>query len=121
MVTYSQSSGELRSHDGVLIARCYAGQGAGLNQPGWQSVSNTGPLPVGVYTFGKLATLPRLGPCLELVPDATTRMRGRSGFFVHLDNPNHVGDSSDGCIVAPSYAVLQTLDALTERGLTVLV
>ena len=119
MWMYQQSTGFLTTPSGNMLATCYAGQGAGKNQPTWQSVSNTGPLPQGDYAIGSLHTDPHLGPCLELTPSAGTRMRGRSGFFCHLDNPAHVGDSSDGCVVAPYLSILTTIDASPDKALRV--
>jgi hypothetical protein len=118
-VTYRQSTGELFENGGHLIATCYSGQGAGKNQPGWQSVAFTGPLPQGRYFIGPLATRPHYGPSMMLTPDATTRMRGRAGFLIHLDNPAHVGDSSDGCIIAPSLDVLQAIVTTGDTSLTI--
>jgi hypothetical protein len=110
----------------------YAGMNLGKNNPAMQDVHNVGPLPAGVYTIGQLQIYPpgdplrHLGPCMRLTPNPKNVMFGRGGFFFHLDNPAHVGMSSDGCIVASNtsdstgYAKLQKIDELRAAGETLL-
>ena len=119
MWTYQQSTGALTGPSGSLVATCYAGQGAGKNQPGWQSVSNTGPLPQGDYVIGLYHVDPHLGPCCELTPAVGTRMRGRSAFYFHLPNPRWPDDSSDGCIIVPYASALTTIGASPDKALRV--
>lgn len=122
MLFYSQSRGEMTDSEGAVICRnCYAGgQGglhpAGKNNPLAQAMPNVGPLPQGQYTIGPLHTLPHLGPAMPLTPAPANQMFGRSGFFMHLDNPHHVGDSSDGCLILPSPAALQAMETLRAGG-----
>jgi hypothetical protein len=107
---YSQSTGEL-TRDGQLIGTGYAGHGSGKNDPQMQQVPNVGPLPQGFYTIGLAEEHARLGPMsMELDPDPDNQMFDRSEFFIHGDNPDHVGNSSDGCIVMPP-AVRQAIAA----------
>ena len=120
MLTYRQTTGELLEPGGQVLAVCYAGQGIGKNDPNFQSVANTGPLPQGIYEIGTLATRPHLGPSIDLAPDPSNRMRGRAGFLFHLDNPAHVGDSSDGCIVVPSLDILEAIVSTGETQLHVI-
>lgn len=105
----------------MVCVGCYAGgDGAARpdakNNPEFQDVHNVGPLPQGQYTIGPLHTVPHMGPCMPLTPEPANSMFGRAGFFVHLDNPAHVGASSDGCIVVPSYADLQKVEMLRVGG-----
>lgn len=103
MLTYSQLTGQLR-RDGVLISLCYAGNGAGLNNPAMQWVKNTGPLPQGEYKLhkidGEAAKEKGLGPLIFfLAPDPTNGMHGRSAFYIHWDNRKRDFSASEGCIV----------------------
>ena len=45
MLTYSQTTGEMRTALGELLGTGYAGHGEGVNNPALQSVPDTGPLP----------------------------------------------------------------------------
>jgi deoxycytidine triphosphate deaminase len=47
---------------------------------------------------------------MALTPALDNDMCDRSGFFIHLDNPIHIGESSDGCIVPPNYTILVALN-----------
>jgi hypothetical protein len=129
MLFYNRQPGELTdTTSNVTLDGFYAGMNLGKNNPAMQDVHNVGPLPAGIYTIGQLMIHPpgdplrHLGPCMSLTPDPANVMFGRSGFFFHLDNPAHVGASSDGCIVAMNdasmtgYAKLQRIDALRAAG-----
>jgi len=116
--TYSQKSGVLTSPD-QKTWQCYAGRDDGKNNPDKQSVHNLGPLPQGQYKFGLAQQGTHLGPnAIPLIPDPKNTMFGRSGFFVHADNPAHIGASSDGCIIAPFTARVAII-ASPVRTLTV--
>jgi hypothetical protein len=100
MYNYQQSSGRL-DHDGVLLLVCYAGHGAGLNNPAMQDQHDVGPLPLGRYTLTALIDSPHTGlSTIILDPDPANRMFGRSGFRIHGDNGNANHTASDGCIIA---------------------
>src|SRR5271157_1838672 len=99
MLYYSQAAGIFVLDNVVTIQGAYAGNGVWKNHNQSQDVRDHGPLPANCYTLGPLHTVPHLGPCMSLTPDPDGQMYGRSGFFVHLDNPAHPGQSSDGCIV----------------------
>lgn len=122
MLFYSQAAG-LFTIDGVVtIQGCYSGNGVWKNHNASQNVRNSGPLPTGQYTLSPLHTIPHLGPSMALTPAPANTMFGRSGFFVHLDNPAHPGQSSDGCIVLANdsfmtgMAKLQALEKLRASG-----
>lgn len=130
---YQQSTGALTDDDGVFLCTGYAGRDGvvlmegrppvnGKNNPELQNLHNVGPLPRGTYTISPLHVVPHLGPCCALTPDPANVMFGRSGFFIHLDNPAHVGASSDGCIVLHSRWDLETVATLanTSNKLTVI-
>jgi type VI secretion system (T6SS) effector TldE1-like protein len=114
MWIYAQRSGAL-SHNGLIIARGYAGHGKGFNNPALQHVPFVGPLPRGLYTIGSpIERHPRLGYyVLPLTPDASNQMFGRGDFFIHGDAEEHPGNASEGCIVqeqAPRKAVAASGD-----------
>lgn len=97
--TYSISKGELS--DGVKTYLGYSGAfGPSCNNAAFCDVACIGPIPLGTWTIGKSVNHPRLGPCsIPLSPGPNTETYGRNGFFVHPENPEHPGHSSDGCCV----------------------
>jgi hypothetical protein len=102
--TFDTASGRL-AHDGTYAATGYAGHGPGKDNPADADIPNVGPPPRGLYTIGTARTDPRLGPlAMPITPAPSTPMFGRSGFWIHGDNPVHPGDSSEGCIVLPQAA-----------------
>ena len=102
MWTYAQRSGALYAPSGELVARGYAGHGAGLNMPSLQHVKNVGPLPCGLYTIGEPYKSSSHGPfVLRLTPSATNEMFGRAGFLIHGDSIHAPGSASNGCIILP--------------------
>ncbi len=103
MLTYSQSTGQLR-RDGTLLAICYAGNGEGLNNPAMQHVKSVGPPPVGKYRLfkidGELAKKKKLGPVIfRMDPEDWDLMLNRSGFYIHWDNAKKNYTASNGCII----------------------
>lgn len=121
MLTYRQSTGELFTAAGVLLAKCYAGGNipprfdpSAKNNPARQEEHCIGPLPRGRYTIGPSHNEPTLGPCaMYLQPDPQNVMFGRSGFFIHGDSIAHPGEASEGCIVMSTFArafIAQSLD-----------
>ncbi len=99
---YIQRTGELL-HDGAFFTKCYAGRGAGLNNPDMQSVKDVGPVCVGVYRIGNPVEGSHLGPCaMPLKKDAANVMYGRDDFYLHADLIDAVHkphQASHGCIV----------------------
>ena len=117
MWLYSQTTGRL-TQNGALIGVGYAGHPPYVNDPTAQSQHNIGPLPEGLYIIGEAVTND-LGPlAMPLEPDLANEMYGRSGFFIHGDNPEHPGWSSNGCIVI-SHDVRQQISVSPDRALTV--
>lgn len=99
---YSQSKGELCLSDGEIVGWCYAGIGAGKNNPSMQDIHAKGPLPRGWYTIGEPFDSPTHGPIsFKLKPDEENEMFGRDEFMIHPDSIKHPGMASLGCIVAP--------------------
>jgi hypothetical protein len=102
MLTYSQTTGEMRTSAGDLLATGYAGHGAGVNNPALEAVPNTGPLPQGVYTINPPVNTTTHGPyVMWLTPDAANQMFSRFGFGIHADQIANPGKrlASTGCIV----------------------
>jgi hypothetical protein len=106
VLTYSQSTGQMRDAAGVLLGTGYAGHGAGVNNPAMQDQENIGPLPQGIYTIDPPVNTTTHGPyVMWLTPDPANQMHGRCGFGIHDDEIAHPGEklASTGCIVI-SYA-----------------
>ena len=119
MYTFSQSTGILR-HNAVLFGSGWAGQGIGRNNPDSQQIHNIGPLPRGRYSIGKAYQHPHLGPVvMNLTPDDTNVMFGRSDFRIHGAALSHPEVSSEGCIIMPRE-VRQGLDTGTDKDLEVI-
>lgn len=122
MWLYVQRTGELW-HDGLLVARGYAGwddgdglvePGEGKNDPGAQAQRNVGPLPVGRYTIGPPMQHPTAGAyTMRLEPHPENQMHGRAGFLIHGDRADVPGAASHGCIVlsrAVRTVIAESLD-----------
>jgi Tlde1 domain len=106
MLFYSQSKGIWTDDQGeVIVAGCYAGNGQWKNDPASQALRDHGPLPRGKYSISPPHTIPHLGLAMCLTPAPTNEMYGRGGFFAHLENRAHPGESSDGCVVFENDAV----------------
>lgn len=102
MHIFHQDSGVIRDRHGRIIGAGYSGRGAHKNQHGSQAVKGEGPIPVGVYVIGEPRTSPHTGRfVLPLTPVHGNEMFGRGSFEMHGENLAHVGESSNGCIVAP--------------------
>jgi hypothetical protein len=72
----------------------------GLNDPDLSHVPNVGPLPAGRYFIGHFEDRPIVGKfAAPLTPSPKNEMFGRSGFFIHGDNPEMNFTASDGCMV----------------------
>ncbi len=102
MFSYSQSTGVLTDEAGDVVGAGYAGNGDGLNNPDMQCTQGVGPLPQGVYTIGEPHNSPSTGRVtMNLEPDPSNDMCGRSLFRIHGDNPAMNHTASDGCIIMP--------------------
>jgi len=120
---YSQTAGIFTDAKAVVVLQgMYRGNGVWNNHSQSQDVHDHGPLPAARYTIGPLHTVPHLGSCMSLTPALGSVMFGRSGFFIHLDNPAHIGGSSDGCVVCSNdsfmtgMAKLEALEKLRAAG-----
>jgi len=107
VLTYSQTSGEMRGASGDLLGTGYAGHGAGANNPALQSIPDTGPLPQGIYTINPPVDTVTHGPyVMWLDPDPSNQMFSRFGFGIHADEIANPGKrlASTGCIVMSNEA-----------------
>ena len=103
-LNYSQSTGYISTDSGALIARGWAGNGDGKNNPSMQEVHNAGPLPRGVYKVGPWEeNHPGLGPLVAHLEQIEGDTFGRSPFYIHgpAVDPAKYGQESRGCIVIP--------------------
>jgi hypothetical protein len=97
--TWDQSLGIL-SYGANEIGRGYSGSDLGKNNPQYESIPSTGPIPQGAYTIQAPVDDPHMGPfALGLTPDPDQDMYGRAGFFIHGDSIEHPGQASEGCII----------------------
>jgi len=120
-MTYGQTNALFTEDSGSQISNpgdFYAGGDAGLvpeavNNSAFQDQHNTGPLPQGSYSIGDPTVDQHLGPVMWLTPDPANQMFGRSSFGIHCKNSKRDAgmlgtpagrNSSDGCIVAVTYA-----------------
>jgi hypothetical protein len=102
MWKYRQSTGELFDAADELAATGYSGSPEGKNDPDKQSTPDVGPIPRGTYTIGEPFSSSLHGPfAMEMQPDPTNEMFGRSGFLMHGDSLEHPGCASEGCIIMP--------------------
>jgi hypothetical protein len=116
---YEQASGRLLDPSGVCVGVGYAGRGIGKNNPAMQQMQMIGPLPQGDYLISAAYHHPKLGPVtMDLTPDASNHMFGRSLFRIHPDAIDHPGSASEGCICAP-HSVRNLLAASEDRHLRV--
>jgi hypothetical protein len=105
MWTYEQTTGNLESAAGTVIATGYSGSPAGKNDPSKQNIPDVGPIPQGEYSIGAPFDADDTGPySMDLTPAATNVMFGRSGFRMHGDSIAHPGTASEGCIIMPRTA-----------------
>lgn len=119
MFIYEIKTGRLTQY-GALIGTGWSGQEAGKNNIDMVSVHGIGPLPPGIYTIGPAHTEPRLGPVvMNLEPDISNLMYGRSLFRIHGASASDPEHSSEGCIIMPR-PVRELIDEGTDRALTVI-
>jgi len=101
MHVYVQRTGSWYRQDKTLLAHGYSGNTSGLNNPAEQDRIGVGPIPCGEYTIGPPhSPVDHLGRlALPLYPAPMNAMHGRSGFFIHGDNPAMNHTASNGCII----------------------
>jgi hypothetical protein len=114
--TFETSTGGFYQPDSSLIAHGYSGGNCGKN-PEWvnnsESEQNHGAtIPQGLYHRGVLVPHSQLGvDAIQLVPDQSTVLYGRSGFYVHGDNQDCNKSASEGCIILPHDIRMQFLSS----------
>lgn len=117
--TYQITSGTLLNQNSIVVGHGYSGHGDGLNNPASCNVKDVGPLPQGSYTIGPPADNPHVGLfAMALTPDPSNEMFGRSGFFIHGDNPQMNHTASDGCIILAN-AIRRDIAGSGDNQLTV--
>lgn len=103
-LNFSQSTGNITTDSGALVAKGWAGNGDGKNNPNMQSVHNVGPLPQGVYRVDPWEeNHGGLGPIVAHLEQISGETFGRSAFYIHGPSMDkaHYGQESKGCIVIP--------------------
>jgi len=119
MYTYNQKTGILTDAAGEVIGHGYSGFNVGKNNPDWQGIADTGPIPRGVWSIGEAFNSPDHGPlAIHLAPIAGTCTFGRSGFLMHGDSLTHPGYASRGCIIMP-HTTRELVANGTDRTLQV--
>ena len=102
MWKYQQSTAKLLSPTGIITTFGWAGQRDSKNNHDMQNVHGVGPLPVGEYTIGAPHDSPHTGPyTMNLTPDPSNEMFGRSDFRIHGASKTNPELSSEGCIIQP--------------------
>jgi len=105
------------THNGASIGTGYSGTGLGRNNPAYEAVKNTGPIPKGTYSIGAAYTDATKGPVvMRLTPSGGQDMHGRDAFLIHGDNARN--DASEGCIIL-SRAIRDQISASSDRTLSV--
>jgi len=105
MWSYRQSTGELISPKGIVVATGYSGAPDAKNNPAMESFHNVGPIPRGRYTISAPVDTVTHGPyVLPLQPDVGNEMYGRLGFLIHGDSKVEPGSASEGCMIMPEAA-----------------
>ncbi len=77
----------------------YSGYGEAKNNPSMSSLKDRGPIPSGTYDILGCSKTKRGDPTIDLIT-ATDYCPSRTGFEIHADNQNHLGQSSTGCIIS---------------------
>ena len=97
----------------------YAGANGYKNDSSQECVRGKGPLPRGTYTIGSPYNSPHTGKyTLNLIPNLSNAMCGRSAFRIHGASMRHPLDSSEGCIIA-TISVRKSIWASGDRELKV--
>lgn len=108
----------------TVLGQGYAGHGTGIDNPAQQGISNTGPIPQGVYSIQQQQTNATnngndisLPSPMRLTPDPSNNILGRTGFLVHGGDMQSQ-NSSHECIVLPS-SVRNQIDSSGDQTLRV--
>ncbi len=118
-MNYERTTGKLTKDSGELIGIGYSGHGEGKNNPSMEQIHNVGPLPKGKYMVGEPYTNPHSGPfTMNLTPDPSNEMYGRSGFMLHGDSIPNPGTASTGCIIM-NRAVRESVHAGSDKVINV--
>lgn len=86
----------------TLVACGYSGAFGAQNRPEREGEHAIGPIPRGMWLLdAPVDSHPRLGPLvIPLEAQDAKTSRGRSGFYIHGDNPQGDNSASNGCIIA---------------------
>lgn len=118
MFTYDIRTGNL-SHGGDTLGFGFSGHPPHTNDPASTNLPNIGPIPQGTYLIGPSYHHPVLGPVtMNLSPDESNQMFGRSAFRIHGASALHPEDSSEGCIILPR-GIRELISSLSDRVLEV--
>ena len=101
-LVYQQATGALLdANTGHAIGIGYSGHGRGVNNPDAQRIPDVGPIPCGHWRLGAPESPEsHRGPLsFPLTALAGSESFGRSGFFIHGDNPALNHTASLGCII----------------------
>lgn len=97
----------------------YAGAEGYKNDSSKECEKNKGPLPRGTYTIGSPYNSVHTGKyTLNLTPNLSNAMCGRSAFRIHGASKKHPLESSEGCIIA-SITIRKSIWASGDRELKV--
>ena len=96
--TYHQRSGAMEDPLGNRIAQGYSGDSTHRNDPATEAAPFVGTIPAGRYRMIHDRNSTRGRYVIRLIP-VGHNARGRTDLLVHGDNPNTIGNSSQGCIV----------------------
>lgn len=90
------------TRNGETFTANYAGATGYKNNSAQECVKNRGPLPRGMYTIGSPHNSAHTGKyTLDLTPNLSNAMCGRSDFRIHGASSQRPLDSSQGCIIVP--------------------
>lgn len=118
MWTFIQKTGNLYQ-DGILKGAGYSGRGIGLLNPNAESLTDIGPIPVGLYVIGDFQDHPHLGSLVApLTPLPGTETYHRDGFFIHGDNALLNYTASEGCVIL-SHVLRLTISESQDKNFEV--
>jgi hypothetical protein len=104
--TFEITTGKLFDDKMIYQSSGYSGGNCGKNpegknNPADESLKDIGPIPEGLYRKGKLVPHSHLGvDAIELIPDPSNDMKGRSDLYMHGDT-TPPGNASEGCVIQP--------------------